>query len=148
EDLRRTMAELLRDLRDEKVDKELMRSVGKGSPELQTFVLRATAHLDDPKHLARVRKCLTNRDAAVRRAAAEVLAAHRDEEAVPTLRKLLAKPRAPQDLTVAMTALTAILAADPKWAEELVELSAHAERAVRNAAIDALAQRGSPPVEL
>lgn len=149
EDLRRTMAGLLRDMQNEQVDKELMKLVGRGSPQQNAFAIRATAHIDDPKFLAKVRKELDDRAPEVRRAAAEVLGEHRDEESLPALRKMMKRARLPQDLRVAMEAIGEIVGNDPEWRKELVELSDHEDRDVRNTAIDQLAKAGAQaPVEL
>lgn len=141
EDLRETMARLLSDMQNPQVDKELMRLVGRGSPEQKVFALMATDRLEDPKFLAQVRKGLEDRDPSVRKAAAEALAARKDKEALPALRKMLKRPRTPEDLRVALETITTIAGTDREWQKELMAFTSHEDRDVRNAAIDALAKQ-------
>ncbi len=139
EDLRMTMAKLLADLGDEAVDKRLVKQVGKGKPHEKVFALLATEKVADPKVIAVVRKGLTDDALEVRRATAQVLGTRRDRESVPELRKLLASKN-PGDARLALEALTAIEGMTSAWLKEVAAFTAHADRDLRNAAIEVLGQ--------
>lgn len=138
EDLRRTMADLLANLGDEATDKKTVKLIGKGKPHEKVFALRATARITDPKVLAAIRKELADESPEVRRAAAEVLGARRDRESVPELRALLGNSKAPEDVRVALEAITAIEGTTSAWLKELAGYTVHADRNVRNAAVEVI----------
>lgn len=138
DDLREEMARLLSKMNEEPVKKRLARLIGKGKPHEKVFALQATARLDDPKVKAAVRKELLDKEPEVRAAAAAAVAQRRDQEAVPQLRKMLAG-KVPGDQRLAIDAISAIEDGSNAWLEELVQLSNHADRDLRNAAIEQLA---------
>ncbi|MBL8729373.1 MAG: HEAT repeat domain-containing protein [Planctomycetes bacterium] len=138
EDLRQEMADLIVGLGDEATDKRLAKMVGRGKPHEKVFLLRATAKNNDPKLLAAVRKQLGDDALEVRCAAAEAIGARRDRDALPALRELLAKSKDPDDLRIALEAITAIEGTTSAWLKELAGYCSHADREVRNAAIEVL----------
>lgn len=140
EDLRETMAELIAGLGDESVDKRMVKLIGKGKPHEKVFVLHATERVNDPKVVATIRKGLADEALEVRRATAEVLGKRRDRESLPALRELLTTSKNPGDARLAIEAITAIEGLSSTWLKELTAFCAHADREVRNAAIDVLAQ--------
>ncbi|MCU0865582.1 MAG: HEAT repeat domain-containing protein [Planctomycetes bacterium] len=137
EDLRAAMATLIADKRDAAIDKRMAKLIGKGKPHEKVFALLATARIDDPKLVALVQKGLADDSIEVRRACAAVLAQRRCKEALPELRKLLASKQA-GDARIAFDAITAIATDDEAWRKELGTYAAHADRELRNAAIESL----------
>ena len=138
EDLRQEMAQLVVGLGDEGVDKRLAKMVGRGKPHEKVFLLNATVKSNDPKLLVAVRKQLGDEALEVRRAAGEVLGARRDRDSLPALRDMLAKSKDPDDLRIALEAITAIEGTTSAWLKELAGYCTHADREVRNAAIEVL----------
>ena len=138
EDLRQEMARLIADLGDDATDKRMVKLLGKGKPHEKVFALLATAKVADPKVVAVVRKGLADDALEVRRATAQVLGSRRDRDSIPDLRAMLAKPKTPDDVRIALEAITAIDGSTSAWLKELGGYCAHAERDVRNAAIEVL----------
>jgi Mg-chelatase subunit ChlD len=138
EDLRQEMARLIAGLADEATDKRMVKLIGKGKPHEKVFALLATVKVMDPKVVAQIRKGLLDESLEVRRATGEVLGARRDRESVPELRAILAKPKTPEDVRIALEAITAIEGTTSAWLKELATYCAHADRDVRNTAIDVL----------
>ncbi len=140
EDLRQRMALLIAEMGDEATDKKLVKLIGKGKPHEKVFVLMATEKVNDPKVVALIRKGLADEALEVRRATGQVLGSRRDRESVPELRAMLAKPKVPDDVRIALEAITAIEGTTSAWLKELAGFTTHADRDVRNAAIDVLAK--------
>jgi len=140
EDLRDTMAELIAGLNDDSTDKRMVKMLGKGKPHEKVFALLATEKLMDPKVVATVRKGLADEALEVRRAAAKVLGSRRDRDSLPELRNLLTKSKNPGDARLAIEAITAIDGMTGAWLKELTAFTTHADREVRNAAIEVLGQ--------
>lgn len=138
EDLRQEMARLIAGLADEATDKRMVKLIGKGKPHEKVFALHATVKVMDPKVVAQIRKGLTDEALEVRRATGEVLGARRDRDSVADLRAMLAKPKTPDDVRIALEAITAIEGTTSAWLKELATFCAHEARDVRNAAIEVL----------
>lgn len=138
EDLRREMAALINKCDDAKVKKRAAKLVGKGKPHEKVFALLATVGNNDEKVLKAVRKCLKDKDVTVRRAAAQALGARRDRDSVEPLRALLAKPKTPQDVRIAIEAINEIEGPMSAWLKELAGYTTHEDRDVRNAAVAVL----------
>ena len=135
EDLRFRMATLIADLRDDATEKKIGKLVGKGKEHEKAFALVASSRIKDPKVQAAIRKSLDDKEDEVRRAAARVIARNGDQEAVPDLRKLLQKPKSPQDRALALEALGALSQGNSKWLDELRGFAKDAEREARNQAL-------------
>ena len=144
DDLRDEMARLIAALDDDAVKKRMMGMVGRGKPHEKVFALQATAGINDEKLLKVIRKELQDREPEVRRAAALALGKRGDRQSLPDLRNMLAKAKLPSDQRVAIDAISMIEGRNAKWLQELAELSKHAEREVRNAAVDQLASVENP----
>ena len=141
-DLRQSMALLLVGMNDAKANKKLASLVGRGQPHEKVFALLATVHLADPKLVKRIRKGLKDKDFSVRRATARVLAERGDKESLAGLEKMLAKPRDPGDVRVAIEAMGTIRGDEAQWIGRLVEMAGHKDRDVRNAVLEQLARTG------
>jgi hypothetical protein len=139
EDLRVRMAQLIADFRDDATDKRMVKLIGKGKPHEKVFALLATERVADPKVVAAVRRGLADESLEVRRAAAKVLGSRRDRESVPELKKML-QAKDPDDVRIAIEAVTAIEGTSGAWVKELAAYAAHGDREVRNAAIEVLGE--------
>lgn len=135
EDLRFRMATLIADLRDDATEKKVGKLVGKGKEHEKAFALVASSRIKDPKVQAAIRKSLDDKEDEVRRAAARVIARNGDQEAAPELRKLLQKPKSPQDRALALETLGALSQGSSKWLDELVGFAKDADREARNQAL-------------
>ncbi|MCA8941423.1 MAG: HEAT repeat domain-containing protein, partial [Planctomycetes bacterium] len=137
-DLKKTMAELLVQMNDEKVNKALAKQIGKGKRDQKVFALEATMHLTDDKLLKQIRKGLKDRDVEVRRATAMALAERKDEGSLEDLEKMLDRPKVPEDFEIAVEAITKIKGANADWLKRLATMVDHEDREVRNAALRAV----------
>ncbi len=136
EDLRITMAEIIGELNDESANKKVVKTIGKGKPHQKVFAIMATQHLEDAKMLKKLRKGLRDRDISVRVATAQSLGKRRDADSLKDLEKMMKKPKTAEDLRVAIEAITMIKRTKPAWIATLVEMAAHEDRDVRNAALE------------
>jgi von Willebrand factor type A domain/HEAT repeats len=143
EDLRQGMARLIVQMNDEKANKKMMSLVGRGKPHEKIFALQATTHISDPSFLKKVRRGLDDKSLEVRRATAEILARKKDRDALPALYKMLGKPRTPQDMPVAIDAITVIEEDSKTWRDQLQDFCRHQSRDVRNAALEAVGRTGA-----
>jgi HEAT repeats/von Willebrand factor type A domain len=141
--LRNALADLLREMNDPDVDRKLLRKFGKGKRFEKLFVLRATWDVDDDKYGDKVVKLLRDKDPEVACAACSVLARRGDASVAPDLRKLVDDE---DDLFVrraAMEALARLRSGQPGWEQELCELAASPDVAVRDLALKQLARTGN-----
>jgi len=138
EDLRQEMARLIAELGDEATDKRMVKLIGKGKPHEKVFALLATQKVMDPKVVAAIRKGLDDEALEVRRATGQALGVRRDRDSLPALRAMLARTKAPDDVRIALDAITAIEGTTSAWLKELAAFCANPERDVRNAAIEVL----------
>jgi len=144
EHLREAIADLLAGMNDDGVNRRLLGLVGKGKPHEQRFALLATRHLlpGDEKLLKKVRADLDDKDPEVRRVAVRIVGEIADAASAQTLEKALPKPKDPGDAPAIVQAISRIRAGDPAWEKRLVELAADGDRDRRNAALQALSERG------
>ncbi|MDA1265841.1 MAG: HEAT repeat domain-containing protein [Planctomycetota bacterium] len=141
--LRMRMAELLADLRDPKVDKTTEKLIGKGKPHQRAFALVASKHNQESKVVKKLIGALKDKDERVWRAAVDIAAQRRFEDAVDDLEKLLSKYKQDEErLVPLLVALTSIQGPDQEWQATLEEYAVGEARDVRNAALRALAQYG------
>jgi HEAT repeat protein len=137
-DLRAEMARLIAAYEDDKVRKKVAKLLGKGKPHEKVFALQATVKNDDEKVLKAVRKQLRDKDASVRRAAAQALGARRDRASIEALRAMMTEPKSPSDVLAGLEALDAIQGPVSRWLKELAGYAASDDREVRNAALEVL----------
>jgi len=140
--LRDRLADLLADMKDEKVDKKLLALVGKGDSVEKAFALRATRFIQDPKLVERVRKGLKEKDPVILRATLHAIAARKDTAAIPDLEKMLDKADDPALTEALLETLSALHSGANEWVERLVAFAASAQVDVRNAAIVELGRLG------
>jgi hypothetical protein len=140
DDLREEMARLIGKLNDDATNKRVKGLIGKGKPHERVFAMMCNAANADPKVGEAIRKELGDKEAEVRKGACQVLGQRRDKAALPDLHKLLAQPKAPEDRRLAIEAISAIEQGSAAWLSELESTWAvHADRDVRNAALEQLA---------
>lgn len=140
--LQRRIADLLADLKDEKVNKLLAKLVGKGKGPQKAFSIRATKHLDDEKLTKKVRKMLRDKDPMIAIAAIEALAVKRDRESIKDLEKLLGKTKDDDVRQATLAGLSAIYDGENEWVERLVEYGKNEDVDLRNAALIEVARLG------
>lgn len=147
--VRQKIADLLADMKDEKLNKKLFKLIGKGKGPEQAFALRATKYFDDEKYAKKVRKLVKNRDPQVVMAALESIAARRDRESIKELEKQFKKAKDDDLRQAFIQALSAIYDGENEWVERLQEYANADEVDVRNAALKEIARLGrSNMVEL
>lgn len=132
EDLRAAFVDCINRLGDDATNKRIAKLVGKGKPHERVFALEAAGRYAD---LKLVRKELQEPNLDVRRAAAKVLVARGDREALPDLRALL-KGKNPGDTRLAIEAIGEFEKGNDAWLIELETFAGHADPDVRNAAIE------------
>lgn len=146
--LRRRMAELLADLRDEDVDSRTEKLIGRGKPHERLFALLASRYNEEEKVVRKLVRSLGERDDRVWRLAVEIATERRFEDALPELEKQLGRARRDEDrLALLLTAITSIRDEGEEaaeWREILEEHAVGEERVVRNAALRALSEVGGP----
>ncbi len=140
--LRDRLADLLADMKDEKVDKKLLALVGKGDSVEKAFALRATRFIQDPKLVERVRKGLKEKDPVILRATLLAVAARKDTAAIPDLEKMLEKTEDPALTEALLETLSALHSGANEWVERLVAFSDSPSVDIRNAAIVELGRLG------
>ena len=84
---------MLSGLEDEKVDKLLLKLVGKGKGAQKAFAIRATSHIRDDKLTKKIRKGIRDKDPLVAIATIDALAARKDRDSIEDLEKLLSKTK-------------------------------------------------------
>ncbi|MCB9918210.1 MAG: HEAT repeat domain-containing protein [Planctomycetes bacterium] len=140
EDLRRTMASLLGDMKDKSVDQKLVKLIGRGAPYEKVFALWATMHIDDPKLVEKIRKGLADKDAEVRRETALVLAERGDKDSLEELYKMLDKPKEPADVRFVIEAISKLEGRSAAWVKRLEAFVTDPDRDIRNAALEQLSK--------
>ncbi|MFT4538489.1 MAG: HEAT repeat protein [Planctomycetota bacterium] len=137
--LRIRMAELVKGFESEKLNKLLTKDLTKkGKPYYKRFVMRATSKVEGGKVDKALEKSLKDKELSIRTLAAELLGERKVTDAVPDLRKLVAKGKNQEMLVAVMGALGSILGDDTEWQAELEAYISGNDRDVRNAAITLL----------
>jgi hypothetical protein len=147
-ELRLALADMLVSLGDEKLNSSLGKKVGKGKAHEKLFYLQAARGLDDPKLTKSISRMLKDKEFSVAIAAAEALAARKDEAAKKDLESALKKAKDPLMVTACILALDGILKGDEEWEAELLEHVVGKDTVVRNAALGAMAARGEQHIDL
>ena len=140
--LRGRIAELLSEMGDEDVDKQLKRLVGKGKGQEKAFSIRATKHIDDEKIAKKVRRMVKDRDPAIAIAAIEAVAARKDREALEDMEKLLEKTKSDDVREALLQGLSTIYDGENTWVERLMEFAKAEDVDLRNAALIETARLG------
>lgn len=133
--LRSTIADLLSGMKDEKVDKDLMKLVGKGKGPQKAFAIRATKHILDEKFAKKVRKGLNDKDVDVALATIYAVAERKDREAVEDMEKLLKKTKDDSIRQALLSGLSSIYDGENAWVERLVVFAGDENVDLRNAAL-------------
>lgn len=140
--LRTTIADLLSDMKDEKVDKSLMKLVGKGKGPQKAFAIRATKHILDEKFAKQVRKGIKDKDTDVALASIYAVAERKDREAVEDMEKLLKKTKEDAIRQALLSALSAIYDGENAWVERLMTFAGDENVDLRNAALTEIMRLG------
>jgi len=140
--LRDKLADLLADMKDEKVDKKLLALVGKGKSHERAFALRATRNIEDPKLAEKIRKGLKDKEPQLLYATLGAIAARKDREALGEVEKLLEKPKDAALTEALLETLSALHDGNNEWVSRLQQFADSQELTVRNAAIYELGRLG------
>lgn len=140
--LRNEIAALLSGLEDEKVDKLLLKLVGKGKGAQKAFAIRATSHIRDDKLTKKIRKGIRDKDPLVAIATIDALAARKDRDSIEDLEKLLAKTKDDDVRQVVLRGLSFIYDGENAWVERLKEYGGHEDLDLRNAALNEIRRLG------
>ncbi len=140
--LRTTIADLLSNLKDEKVDKQLIKLVGKGKGPQKAFAIRATKHILDEKFAKKVRKGLKDKDMDVALATIHAVAERKDREAVEDMEKLLKKTKEDAIRQALLSGLSKIYDGENEWVERLIAFGGDENVDLRNAALTEIMRLG------
>lgn len=140
--LRNEIADLLSDLGDPKVDKLLIKLVGKGKGHQKAFAIRATRHINDEKFVKKIRKGIKDKEPAVAVATIMAVCERKDREAVKDLEKLIEKTKVDAVREATLRGLSLIYDGENSWVERLVEYSAAEDVDLRNAALNEVRRLG------
>ena len=145
--MRRTMAEILSEMKDEGVDKQVAKLIGKGKPHEKVFALRACRNITDPKLLSRIRKGLKDKDPEVVIMTAELLGERKDRDSLKELEKLLDKAKDEELVEQLIDAMSEIHDGSAEWVEQLIGYLSSETNEVRNAALMQIGALGNPKHE-
>ena len=140
--LRNEIAALLSGLEDEKVDKLLLKLVGKGKGAQKAFAIRATNHIRDDKLTKKIRKGIRDKDPLVAIATIDALAARKDRDSIEDLEKLLSKTKDDDVRQAVLRGLSFIYDGENAWVERLKEYGGHEDLDLRNAALNEIRRLG------
>ncbi|MGB0330337.1 MAG: hypothetical protein ACPGPE_00810 [Planctomycetota bacterium] len=140
--LRTHLAGLLAELKDERVDKKLVKLIGKGKAQQKVFALRSTVNVNDPKLLKRIRKGLREKQEEVVVATVDALIARRDRESIEDLEKLFEKTKLDGVRAAALRGLSALYDGENEWVVRLKGLTDSEDLDTRNAALAEIARLG------
>ncbi|MEE2938774.1 MAG: HEAT repeat domain-containing protein [Planctomycetota bacterium] len=140
--LRNEIAALLSGLEDEKVDKLLLKLVGKGKGAQKAFASRATSHIRDDKLTNKIRTGIGDKDPLVAIATIDALAARKDRDSIEDLEKLLQKTKDEDVRQAVLRGLSFIYDGENAWVERLKEYGAHEDLDLRNAALNEIRRLG------
>jgi HEAT repeat protein len=137
-ELRRGLAELLVQMHDEGVNRDLINQLGKGKAGEKIFTMWACRNMTDERVDKALVKMLQDKENDVVVAAAKTLAERKYKEAVPALERLVGKGKDRDAMRAALEAMTALRVGEKAWVDELVALSEGADPELRNLALQAL----------
>ncbi len=140
--LRQRIADLLSDLKDEDVDKQLLKLVGKGKGPQKSFVIRATKHFSDEKYVKKIRKGLRDKEPEILIATVHALADRKDKESLEDMEKLLEKTKDDDVRRAVLEGISTIYDGENEWVERLIEYASVESTDLRNAALLELARLG------
>lgn len=138
-DLAEGLAGVLSEMDDPKVEKLILKQVGKGKGQALLFTYWSAARLENPKVDKALERGLKNKDPEVVMEAARLLGERGNEEALPALEKRLAKVETPDLFTALALAIGELRKGESEWRARLEEMTRDSYREVRNGALRALA---------
>ena len=140
--LRNRIADLVAEMNDEKIQKQIAKLVGKGKGYERLFAIRAAKNLDDPKLVKKFRKDIKSRESDVAVATIANLAHRKDRESVPNMEKLLGKTKDDDVRRALLEGLSSIYDGENSWVDRLVTYTEHEHSDLRNAALIEIARLG------
>jgi hypothetical protein len=137
-EMARGLAQLLTQFDDPKVEKLLLKLVGKGKGQELLFSYWATAHIEHKKVSKALQRGLKNKDPRIVIEAARILGQRGDEEALPNIERQLEKARDASVFVELCLAIGEFRKNDAEWQARLGELARNDAVEIRNGAIEAL----------
>ncbi|MFT5733992.1 MAG: HEAT repeat protein [Planctomycetota bacterium] len=136
------IADLLADLKDEGVDKDLQKLIGKGRTPQKAFAIRATKFIEGDKFLKKMRKGLSAKEPELAAATVLALASRGDTESIKDMQKLLEKTKSDIVRESLLEALSTLHDGDNDWLIQLETYTVHEDDYLRNAALSEIARIG------
>ncbi|MCP3919964.1 MAG: VWA domain-containing protein [bacterium] len=133
--MRRVMADVLAEMKDEGVNKLVSKMIGRGKPHEKVFALRAARNISDPKLIKKIRKGLKDKDRNVVIMTAELLGARKDREALDTMEKIISKSKDEELVAQVVDAMSEIHDGTNEWVDKLKGYVGGESREMRNAAL-------------
>ena len=136
------IADMLADLRDEDVEKLLVKLVGKGRTPQKAFAIRATKYVSGDKFLKKMRKGLSSKEPELAAATALALGSRGDRESIKDMEKLLGKTKSPMVVAALLEALSLLYDGENSWLERLETYTSHESDYLRNASLAEIGRLG------
>ncbi len=138
--LSQQLADMVADLKDEDVEKTLMKLVGKGRTPQKAFVIRATKYIEGDKFLKKMRKGLSAKEPELAAATALALASRGDRKSIKDMEKLLGKTKSQLVLAALLEGLSQLYDGENAWLERLETYTSHESDYLRNASLAEIAR--------
>ncbi len=132
------LGQLLAEVEDPKIQKLLLKGVGKGKGQALLFSYWATERIASDRVDKALKRGLKNKDPRIVVEAARILGERGNVGALPALEKQLAKGPEPSVFVPLSTAIGALRQGDPEWIARLEAMVGSESRDVRIGAIQAL----------
>lgn len=139
-ELRRGLAEILVEMREESVNKQLIAELGKGKSPEKLFTIWACQRLQDERVDKALIKLLQDKDPNVAVMAAEALAERKHKDAVPALQKLIGKGKNRDVMRASLAAQANLRVGDQAWITELLTLIQSDDPELRHLAVTSLGE--------
>ena len=133
--LSQRIADMLAELRDEDVEKQLVKLIGKGRTPQRAFAIRATKYVQGDKFLKRMRKGLSAKEPDLVEASALALASRGDRESIGDMEKLLEKTNNRFLVAALLESLSLLYDGQNTWLERLETYTSDESDYLRNAAL-------------
>lgn len=139
-DLRRGLADILVEMREESVNKLLVGELGKGKTPDKLFTIWACRRIQDDRVDKALVKLLGDKDVDVAIYAVRALAERKSKDSIPALQKLIGKGRNRDLMRASLEAQSELRMGDPTWIAELLAMIKSEDAEVRHLAVTALGE--------
>ncbi len=132
---RQQIADMLAELKDERVEKVLGKLLGKGRTPQKAFAIRATKYVGGDKFLKKMRKGLSSKEPELAAATVLALGDRGDRESIKDMEKLLQKTKSTLVTAALLESLSTLHDGENTWLERLETYTSHESDYLRNAAL-------------